>query len=80
MSALVKFMFLSESALVELNSAPRVLMFWMVPPEPSVVPVPVTVRPPLPPAVPVEFRMMPLLAPLTEMLWNVRPLPPISCW
>src|SRR5262245_66622682 len=70
---LVKFMFDSERLLVDVNSAPCAL-FWMVPPEPAVVPVPVTVSPPL---APVVLRMMPLVAPLAEMSWKVSPLAPI---
>src|SRR5262245_1781749 len=46
----------------------------MVPPEPAVVPVPVTVRPPLDPVV---FKMMPFVAPLAEMLRNVSPFEPM---
>ena len=72
--ALVKFMFFSERLLVLVNSAPRVLIFWMVPPEPSVEPVPVTVRPPL---APVVLSTIPFVAPLAEMLRNVSPDAPI---
>src|SRR5262245_9158101 len=50
----------------------------MVPPEPAVVPVPVTERPP---DVPVVLRMMPLVGPLAAvpelMLRKVKPLAPM---
>src|SRR5262249_43379351 len=70
---LVKFMFESERLLVDVNSAPCTV-FWMVPPEPAVVPIPVTVRPPLDP---VLLSTMPLTAPFAEMLWNVTLAAPI---
>ena len=50
-------------------------MFWIVPPEPAVVPVPVTVRPPLD-AGGVEHDAVGRRR-WREMLWNVRPLAPI---
>ena len=37
MAALVKRMFLRLTFAVEMRLAPRVVMFWMVPPEPSVL-------------------------------------------
>ena len=46
----------------------------MVPPEPSVAAVPVTVNPPL---FPVLFSVIPLALPLAEILWKVIPLAPI---
>src|SRR5436190_5276594 len=74
LSGLVKFMFDKERLLVEVKTPPCTV-FWIVPPLPAVVPVPVTVRPPLEPVV---SRTMPLVAPLALMSWNVRPLAPIE--
>ncbi|MBK7473434.1 MAG: hypothetical protein IPI73_25140 [Betaproteobacteria bacterium] len=71
---LVKFMFVSVMLLALTNSAPRVVVFWMVPPVPAVVPVPVTVNAPLEPVV---LRMIPLAPPLAEMLRKVSPLAPM---
>src|SRR5215216_3360247 len=70
---LVKVMFFSVMLFAEINSAPRDVLFRIVPPEPSVVPVPVIVSPLLP----VEFRAIPVAAPLDEMLRKVSPLEPI---
>src|SRR6266404_1232260 len=52
-------------------------MFWRVPPDPAVVPVPVIVKVPAP----VLLRMIALLVPellaLWLMLWKITPLPPM---
>src|SRR5262245_45011698 len=56
---LVKFMLDSDSLLVDVNSAPWVV-FWVVPPDSAVVPVPVPGKPPV---LPVVLRMMPLVGP-----------------
>ena len=61
--ALVKFMFFSVMFDAMLMSAPRLVVFWIVPPVPSVVPVPLTVKLPL-----VLRSFMPLGAPLAETL------------
>ena len=71
--AFVKFMSVSEMLTALMKLAPRLVMFWMVPPVPA-GPVPVTVRPAL---APVPLRTMPFGAPLAEMLWNVIPLAPM---
>ena len=55
--ALVKVILLSRIIAAEVISTPRAVMLWMVPPDPLVVPVPVTVRPPVEPVV---FSTMPL--------------------
>ena len=58
-----------------LASAP--VMFWIVPPLPSLATepaAPVTVKPP---DAPVLFRKMPFEPPFEEMLRNVRPLAPM---
>ena len=68
----VKFMFRNVMLLDEMNSAPRLVAFWIVPPLPA-APVPVTVNAPLP----VVFRLIPLTGPLAEMLRNVSPLAPM---
>ena len=61
--ALVKFMFFSVMFDAVLMSAPRLVVLWIVPPVPSVVPVPFTVKLPL-----VLRSLMPLGAPLAETL------------
>jgi hypothetical protein len=65
-------MWLSVTLATEMNSPPRLLAFWIVPPEPA-VPVPLTVNAPAP----VLFRLMPFVPPFAEMLRNVMPLGPI---
>lgn len=70
----VKFMFLRMAPLELIISAPLLVMFCMVPPVPSVVPTPVTLRLPLEP---VLFSDMPVGAPLAEMLRKVMSLAPI---
>ena len=59
---------------VEDRLMPSPAELWIVPPEPAVVPLPVTVSPP---EVPVLDRLIPGLAPLDEMLWKVSPPEPI---
>ena len=63
----VKFIFLSVTLVQEINSAPLLVMFWMVPPDPAVVPVPVTWK--LPVAL---FIDIPLVAPLAEILLKIQ--------
>src|SRR5207244_11439468 len=58
---------------LSLHDALPILQFWIVPPVPAVVPVPVTVNGP----VPVPFTTMPFGAPLAEMLLKVMPAAPI---
>src|SRR5687768_5471560 len=72
--ALVKFMFLSVMSAPLMTLTPRCAVFWIVPPEPAVVPVPVIVRPP---AEPVVLRTIPLIAPLTLTLWKLRSAAPM---
>src|SRR5919199_575080 len=85
----VKFMFLSDRLFVEIALTPRLTTFWIVPPEPAVVPVPVTLRPPLAPvdavtppvrlivAPVLPLRLMPvpvsLIAPLKATVPPLRP-------
>src|SRR5437867_10269667 len=76
-TALVNVIQLRWTSRAVMKLAPRLTVFWMVPPVPA-EPVPVTVSPPLTPAVvPVLFRMIPVAAPFAEMLRNVSPLAPI---
>ena len=67
-------MLLRLTSWVEVRLTPSPVEFWIVPPEPAVVPVPVTARLPL---VPVLLSTMPLTAPLVEMLLNVTSFEPI---
>src|SRR5260221_4368146 len=77
----LKYMFLSVMLLALENSAPRVVLPWIVPPwqsvppiwlesqRPETPPVPVTVK--LPPPVR-ALTVMPLAAPLELILWNTK--------
>src|ERR1700733_8894555 len=73
----VKFIFFRDIVLVPINSTPLLVVCWTVPPDPAVVPPPVTVNPPLP----AVFKMIPLAGPPApvpaEMLRKVKPLAPI---
>jgi len=73
-AVVVRFMFLSDVPFADVSWIPLPVLFWIVPPEPAVVPTPVTVSPPLEPVV---FSTTPFTPPFEEMLWNVRPLPPM---
>ena len=59
---------------VEDRLMPSPAELWIVPPDPAVVPLPVTVSPP---EVPVLARLIPGLAPSDEMLWKLSPPEPI---
>ncbi len=71
--ALVKFMLLMETSCELISSMPWSFRFCKVPPLPSVMPLPVTVKSPLP----VLLRVMPVSAPLELTLWRVMPLAPM---
>ena len=73
---LVMFIYPRLVLAVLFRLTPAPVVFWMVPPEPLLLPPlsPFTVSPPLDPVV---FRTMPFVAPLDEMLRNSRLFEPI---
>src|SRR5260221_8481641 len=61
----LRFMFFSVMLLEVANFRPLAVQFWIVPPLPAVVPVPLTVNEPV-----AALTFTPLLAPLALMAWK----------